>query len=63
MAAGIKDIAQKAGVSSVGVSKTRIGKTAVQLLSDRIASGNNASITKVVISGKLTRRDSVRNLK
>ena len=49
-------------LTTVKVSKTRIGRTAVRLLSDRIESGNRASISKVVVSGKLVRRDSVRRI-
>ncbi len=46
-------------LTSIKVSKARIGRIAIRLLSDRIKSGNNASISKVVVSGKLIKRESV----
>jgi LacI family transcriptional regulator len=46
-------------LTTISVSKTRIGRTAVRLLNERIISKNRASISKVVISGKLVRRQSV----
>jgi LacI family transcriptional regulator len=49
-------------LTTISVSKARIGQTAVRLLNERIISKNRASISKVVISGKLVRRQSVRKL-
>jgi len=50
------------GLTTIDVCKVRMGRMAVQLLTDRIHSGDPIPPAKVLIGGKLIERDSVKSL-